>query len=104
MARLLAITALLLLAACATVDATRLFRVGTAALDRGDAPAALRDLEQAARLLPESSAVHNHLGLAYAASERHADALREFERAVAIDCENAAAQSNLARARARAER
>ncbi len=104
MAQLLSIAALLLLAACATVDATRLFRAGTAALDRGDAPAALRDLEQAAQLLPESSAVHNHLGLAYAASERHADALREFERAVAIDCENQAAQSNLARARARAER
>jgi Flp pilus assembly protein TadD len=91
-----------LLVACATVDATRLFRSGTAALDRGDAPAAVRDLEAAALLLPESSAVHNHLGLAYAAAERHVDALREFERAVAIDCDNQAAQANLAGARARA--
>ncbi len=104
MVRVLSIAALLLLVACATVDATQLFRSGTAALDRGDAPAAVRDLEHAALLLPESSAVHNHLGLAYAASDRHAAALREFERAVAIDCENQAAQTNLAQARARAER
>jgi tetratricopeptide (TPR) repeat protein len=90
-----------LLVACATVDATRLFRSGTAALDRGEASAAVRDLEAAARLLPASSAVHNHLGLAYAADERPGDALREFERAVAIDCDNQAAQVNLARARAR---
>jgi tetratricopeptide (TPR) repeat protein len=91
-----------LLVACATIDATRLFRSGTAALDRGDAAAAVRDLEAAVQLLPESSAAHNHLGLAYAASERHVDALREFERAVAIDCDNQAAQTNLAAARARA--
>lgn len=88
--------------ACATVDATRLFRSGTAALDRGDAQRAVADLESAARLLPESSAVQNHLGLAYAAAARDEDALRAFERAVAIDCENQAAQTNLARARARA--
>jgi tetratricopeptide (TPR) repeat protein len=91
-----------LLVACATVDATRLFRSGTAALDRGDPVAATRDLEAAAQLLPESSAVHNHLGLAYAAAARHDDALREFERAVAIDCDNRAAQANLASARTRA--
>jgi Flp pilus assembly protein TadD len=91
-----------LLVACATVDGTRLFRSGTAALDRGDSGSAVRDLEAAADLLPESSAVHNHLGLAYDAAERHADALREFERAVAIDCDNQAAQANLARARAQA--
>jgi tetratricopeptide (TPR) repeat protein len=103
-ARILLVAVLLLAVACATLDATQLFRSGTAALDRGDVPAAVRDLENAAQQLPESSAVHNHLGLAYAASERHADALREFERAVAIDCENQAAQTNLARARAHAER
>ena len=89
------------LAACATVDAAGLFRSGTQALDLGDTSAAVHDLEAASRLLPESSAVHNHLGLAYAAAARHDDALREFERAVALDCENQAAQVNLARARAR---
>ena len=88
-----------LLVACATVDATQLFRAGTAALDRGDTPAAVRDLEAAARLLPESSAVHNHHGHAYVAAARDGDALREFERAVAIDCGNQAAQANLARTR-----
>ena len=93
-----------LLLACATTSATRLFRSGTAALDRGDTPAAVHDLEAAALLLPDSSAVHNHLGLAYAAAGRHDEALREFERAVAIDCDNQAAQANLARARARAGR
>jgi Flp pilus assembly protein TadD len=91
-----------LLVACATVDAARLFHSGTAALDRGDAPAAVRDLEAAVQLLPDSSAAHNHLGLAYAAAERPRDALREFERAVAIDCDNQAAQTNLAGARQRA--
>jgi Flp pilus assembly protein TadD len=92
------------LAACATVDATRLFRTGTAALDRGDTGAAVRDLEAAARLLPESSAIHNHLGLAYAAAQRDGDALREFERAVAIDCSNRAAQTNLASERRQLEK
>ena len=91
-----------LVLACATLDATRLFRSGTAALDRGDAPMAVHDLEAAAQLLPESSAVHNHLGLAYAAAGRSGEALREFERAVAIDCGNRAAQENLASARAQA--
>jgi Flp pilus assembly protein TadD len=92
--------AALLLVACATTSATRLFRSGTAALDHGDSTRAVRDLEAAAGLLPDSSAVHNHLGLAYAASARHAEALREFDRAVEIDCANQAAQTNLARARA----
>ncbi len=101
MLRLVAILAACLLAACATVDGTRLFRSGTAALDRGDAAAAIRDLEAAAQLLPESSAIHNHLGLAYDAAARHGDALREFERALAIDCDNRAAQANLASARRR---
>jgi Flp pilus assembly protein TadD len=88
-----------LLVACATLDGARLFRSGTTALDRGDAQAAVRDLEAAAQLLPESSAVHNHLGLAYQAAARPDEALREFERAVAIDCDNQAARANLASAR-----
>lgn len=104
MSRLLLVLALCSAAACATVDGARLFRSGTSALDRGDSAGAVRELEQAARVLPESSAVHNHLGLAYAADGREVDALREFERAVAIDCTNDAAQTNLAQARARVER
>jgi len=101
---LLLATLAALLVGCAATSATRLFRSGTAALDRGDEIAAVRDLEQAARLLPGSSAVQNHLGLAYAASRRDADALAAFERAVALDCDNQAAQQNLARARAHAAR
>ncbi len=104
MSRAGALLALLLaLSACAPLDGARLFRSGTAALDRGDTALAVRELEEAARALPGSSAVHNHLGLAYAAAERHPEALREFERAIEIDCTNEAAQANLAGARARAE-
>jgi Flp pilus assembly protein TadD len=102
--RLLLLALTLSTAGCAAVDGARLFRSGTAALDRGDTQGALRDLEHSVRVLPDSSAAHNHLGLAYAADGRDADALREFERAVAIDCTNQAAQANLAQARARAER
>ena len=101
MARVACVLVLALaLSGCAVLDGARLFRSGTAALDRHDTGAAVRDLEAAARALPDSSAVHNHLGVAYAQAGRDADALREFERAVAIDCTNQAAQTNLARARA----
>jgi Flp pilus assembly protein TadD len=99
--RTLVLAVLVALSGCAALDGARLFRSGTAALDRHDTEGAVRDLEAAAQVLPESSAVHNHLGIAYARAGRDADALREFERAVAIDCTNEAAQTNLARAKAR---
>jgi Flp pilus assembly protein TadD len=85
---------------CATLDGYRHFEAGTAALDRGDATTAVQELEQAARLAPERSEVQNHLGLAYSAAGRPADARAAFERAVALDCDNAAAKANLAAARA----
>ena len=46
----------------------RLYRSGTAALDRGEPERAIADLEQAAALAPQASEVQNHLGLAYAAA------------------------------------
>jgi Flp pilus assembly protein TadD len=93
-----------LLAGCASFEGARLYARGTEALDRGELGAAIADLERAAALVPDASEVHNHLGLAYARAGREEEALREFERAVEIDCENEAAQHNLAAARGRASR
>jgi Flp pilus assembly protein TadD len=100
--RVLALAWLALAAAgCASFQAARLYERGSAALGRGDAQAAIADLERAADLAPQASEVQNHLGLAYAAAGRHADAAAAFHRAVDLDCGNAAAQENLAAARLR---
>jgi Flp pilus assembly protein TadD len=98
--RAAAMTLVLVLSGCTTLEGYRHFRLGTAALDRGELARAVVELELAARLVPERSEVQNHLGLAYAAAGRPGDALVAFERAVALDCDNAAAQENLAAARA----
>ena len=83
---------------CANVEGARFYQTGTLALDAGDAELAVQHLERAAELVPDASEVHNHLGMAYAASGRHAAALGAFRRAVAIDCDNQPAQRNLAAA------
>jgi len=93
--RVLAAGGCALLLGCGAIAGARLYREGTDALERGDAEHAVRALEAAAERAPEASEVQNHLGLAYLASGRRADALRAFERAVAIDCDNAAARHNL---------
>jgi Flp pilus assembly protein TadD len=80
---------------CASFQAARLYASGTDALDAGRLEAAIADLERAAELRPEASEIQNHLGLAYRASGRDSDALRAFERAVALDCRNQAASHNL---------
>jgi Flp pilus assembly protein TadD len=84
---------------CASVEGHRHFEAGNSALDRGDAALAVAELERAAALVPEASEVQNHLGIAYAAAGRDADALAAFERAVALDCDNRAAAENLRAAR-----
>jgi Flp pilus assembly protein TadD len=86
---------LVALLGCTTLDGYRHFQAGSLALDRGDADAAVIELERAAAILPERSEVFNHLGIAYAAAGRRADALFAFERAVALDCDNRAAAENL---------
>jgi Flp pilus assembly protein TadD len=86
-------------AGCASYEGARLYQSGTQALDRGEPVRAIADLERAAELVPEASEVQNHLGLAYAAAGRDADALRAFQHAVDIDCDNRAAVENLAVAR-----
>jgi Flp pilus assembly protein TadD len=93
---------LVLLLGCSTALGFRHFQAGTAALDRGDAALAVQELERAAALAPERSEIFTHLGLAYAAAGRRADALFAFERAVALDCDNRAAAANLQAAQAAA--
>jgi Flp pilus assembly protein TadD len=93
-----------LLVGCTSLQGARLYARGSEALERGDVPAAVADLERAAALVPEASEVHNHLGLAYARAGREGDALREFERALELDCDNEAARHNLAAAQRRAAR
>ena len=90
-----ALALLALLAGCASLEAAQLYRSGTAALERGEPARAVTDLERAAALAPQASEVQNHLGLAYAELGREAEAERAFRRAVALDCDNAAAQQNL---------
>jgi tetratricopeptide (TPR) repeat protein len=94
---------LLACAGCSTFFGARLYGSGSRALDRGDVSAAISDLEQAARLLPESSEVQNHLGIAYEAAGREDAALAAWRRAVALDCGNEAALGNLRSAEARLE-
>ena len=83
---------------CATYEAGRLYSEGSAAIS-SDPERAVVQLERAAQLAPQASEIHNHLGLAYAEAGRSQDAIAAFERALAIDCDNEAAQYNLARAR-----
>lgn len=100
-ARALAAALAASLLGCAAIEGARSYRDGTAALERGDAEAAVRSLERAAESAPDASEVQNHLGIAYLASGRRADALRAFERAVELDCANAAAVRNLESLRGR---
>jgi Flp pilus assembly protein TadD len=88
-------------AGCASYRAARLYQSGSAALERGETPRAIDDLERAALLVPQASEVQNHLGLAYAAAGRNDEAEAAFRRAVELDCDNVAARENLAVAEAR---
>ncbi len=93
------VVAAIFVAGCSSFRAAQLYQSGTEALDRGDLLVAVKDLQEASRLEPEASEIQNHLGLAYAAAGNDAEALQSFERAVALDCENEAAQRNLSGAK-----
>jgi len=90
-------------AGCSALEGARLYHSGTRALERGDPERAVADLEGAAERVPNESEVHNRLGVAYAATGRRDDAIREFRSAVALDCANDVAAHNLARALAEEE-
>ena len=89
---------------CATFEGAKLYERGTQALDRGDTATAIAELEHAAQLVPQSSEIQNHLGLAHAAAGDDDAALLAFRHAVELDCSNEAAQQNLAAAEARRAR
>ena len=100
--RSLALAALLLAAAlptCTSIEAAQHYRSGTVALDRDDPALAVEELERAAVLEPDAAHIQNHLGIAYERVGRRDDALRAYERAVELDCENQAAQANLVKAK-----
>jgi Flp pilus assembly protein TadD len=99
----LAAIAVALACGCANVEAMRSYRAGTDALDRGEPQRAVADLEHAATLAPEVSAIQNHLGIAYEEVGRNEDARKAYERAVALDCDNRAAESNLNELRSAAD-
>ena len=80
---------------CASFRAAQLYRSGTAELNRGQVERAVVDLSAAVELARDASEIHNHLGLALAGIGDHGGALAEFERAVELDCRNAAAAENL---------
>jgi tetratricopeptide (TPR) repeat protein len=91
-------------AGCASWQGARLYQSGTAALEAGDVDRALADLSEAARLVPDGSEIHNHLGIARLESGDEQRALLSFERAVELDCDNQAASDNLARLERRMSR
>ncbi|MFT5442917.1 MAG: Flp pilus assembly protein TadD [Myxococcota bacterium] len=84
---------------CAGYRAAKLYQSGTTALNAGETERAVLELEQAALLAPDASEIQNHLGLALAAGGQRQQALAAFERAVDLDCQNAAAKTNLAATR-----
>ncbi len=96
--------AALLGAGCASLDGGRAYSRGVDALDRGDTETAIAELEYAAQRVPDASEVHNNLGVAYQQAGRYDAALAQFEYAVALDCDNQAAQRNLDAAQAHRER
>lgn len=97
----LALAGVWLLAGCSSLEGARLYTRGTRAMDEGRVGEAIAELEQAASLLPDSSPVQNHLGLAYARAGRDEAALAAFRQAVRLDCSNSAAVENLAAAERR---
>ncbi len=88
---------------CTATRGASQYRAGSRALARGDITRAILKLEAANASLPDRSEILNHLGIAYDKAGRSEDAMRAFEQAVAADCRNNAAESNLMVARQRAK-
>ncbi len=88
---------------CTQWQAARLYQSGSQALQADDVDRAIDELSAAARLVPQASEIQNHLGLAWLEAGEDEHALRFFERAVELDCDNQAASDGLARVKARLE-
>jgi Flp pilus assembly protein TadD len=97
LALLTSLALLTLAAGCTSWRGAQLYQSGTRALEAGEVDRALRDLNEAARLVPEGSEIQNHLGVAWLEAGDEQRALQSFERAVELDCDNQAAADNLAR-------
>ncbi len=79
------------------LQGARHYAAGSEALEQGDGERAVHELSLAAFLIPHASEIQNHLGLAYLSEGDFGLARKSFEVAVALDCDNDAAHSNLAR-------
>lgn len=77
-----------------TLRGARDYSAGSKALERGDSARAVVLLSQAAALVPRASEIQNHLGLAYWADGDRDRARIAFDRAIELDCDNAAARRN----------
>jgi type IV pilus assembly protein PilF len=91
------------LVGCATVnrnqeEAELRSRIGTGYLQRGNYPAALRELLRAEAADPENVFVQNNLGLVYFMRERYDIAAEHLERAIQLNPKYSDARNNLARA------
>lgn len=87
---------------CATGDkdaekAELHLRIGTAHLNQGNYPLALRELLEAHRLNPDNAVVCNNLALAYFVRGKYADAERHLNQAIKIDPKYTDAYNNLGR-------
>lgn len=89
-------------AGCSTVGTNReeaelRSRIGTGYLQRGNYPAALRELLRAEEADPQNVVVQNNLGLVYFMRERYDLAVEHLERAIEINPKFSDARNNLAR-------
>lgn len=98
----IAVAATVLLTSCATNNrdqekADLHLRIGTAHLNQGNYPIALKELLEAYKLDPENAVICNNLALAYFVREKHVEAEKYLQRAVALDPKYTDAYNNLGR-------
>jgi tetratricopeptide (TPR) repeat protein len=91
-----ALAGLLLMGSAARADdapdaASRLITEGEARMQAGDLDAAVATLQRAVAADPGSSLAHTRLGGALLLSQRHTEAIAEFQQALAEDADNAGA-------------
>ena len=66
-------------------DAAAWIQLGNLNFDRDAVPEAIAAYERALALAPDNALVHTDLGIMYRRANRPEDAVREFDRAIAID-------------------